>query len=80
MPTVALFELIGASVHDTTGTVRRRVCEIAVAPEDHPTRVAFLIVRTSGGAPGTSHRDHVLRRDGQDGERRRRVDALLRVS
>src|SRR5262249_4038002 len=29
--------------------VRGRVREIAVAPQDHPTRIAFLIVKTPGG-------------------------------
>src|SRR5262249_46640555 len=46
MSIVALSELLGASVRDATGTVRGRVREVAVVPEDHPTRVAYLIVRT----------------------------------
>jgi magnesium transporter len=49
MSLVALSELLGASVRDATGTVRGRVRELAVAPQDHPTRVAFLIVRNSDG-------------------------------
>jgi magnesium transporter len=53
---VALSELLGASVRDASGAVRGRVREIAVAPQDHPTRIAFLIVRTADGeralAPG----------------------------
>jgi sporulation protein YlmC with PRC-barrel domain/CBS domain-containing protein len=49
MSLVALSELLGASVRDASGTVRGRVREIAVAPQDHPTRVAFLIVRTTSG-------------------------------
>ena len=49
MPLVALSELLGATVRDATGTVRGRVREIAVAPQDHPTRIAFLIVRTADG-------------------------------
>ena len=49
MSLVALSELLGATVRDATGTVRGRVREIAVAPQDHPTRVAFLIVKTSDG-------------------------------
>jgi magnesium transporter len=56
MSVVALSELLGATVRDATGVVRGRVREIAVAPQDHPTRIAFLIVRTSDGervlAPG----------------------------
>ena len=49
MSHVALSELLGAIVRDATGTVRGRVRELAVAPQDHPTRVAFLIVNTPGG-------------------------------
>src|SRR2546430_7960749 len=49
MSLVALSELLGATVRDATGTVRGRVREIAVAPQDHPTRIAFLIVRTAEG-------------------------------
>src|SRR5205085_2030974 len=49
MSLVALSELLGASVRDAGGEVRGRVREIAVAPQDHPTRVAFLIVRTPAG-------------------------------
>jgi len=49
MSVVALSELLGASVRDATGAVRGRVREIAIAPQDHPTRIAFLIVRTASG-------------------------------
>src|SRR5262245_23043611 len=56
MSLVALSELLGATVRDATGSVRGRVREVAVAPQDHPTRVAFLVVRTADGervlAPG----------------------------
>src|SRR5262245_24525100 len=47
MSIVALSELLGASVRDATGTVRGRVREIAVTPQEHPTRIAYLIVRTA---------------------------------
>ena len=49
MSVVALSELLGAAVRDTSGSVRGRVREIAVAPQDHPTRIAYLIVTTSDG-------------------------------
>src|SRR3954471_16107383 len=49
MSLVALSELLGATVRDANGSVRGRVRELAVAPQDHPTRVAYLIVRTSDG-------------------------------
>src|SRR5262252_9155752 len=49
MSLVALSELLGATVRDATGTVRGRVREIAVAPQNHPTRIAYLIVKTPDG-------------------------------
>ena len=49
MSLVALSELLGATVRDATGTVRGRVRELAIAPQEHPTRVAFLVVKTSDG-------------------------------
>src|SRR3954451_15193645 len=53
MSLVALSELLGATVRDASGTVRGRVREIAVAPQEHPTRIAYLIVRTAGGGERT---------------------------
>ncbi|MGE3510690.1 MAG: magnesium transporter, partial [Vicinamibacterales bacterium] len=49
MSAVALSELLGAVVRDASGAVCGRVREIAVAPQDHPTRVAYLIVKTPSG-------------------------------
>jgi sporulation protein YlmC with PRC-barrel domain/CBS domain-containing protein len=49
MSLVALSELLGATVRDASGTVRGRVREVAIAPQDHPTRIAFLIVNTADG-------------------------------
>jgi magnesium transporter len=49
MSIVALSELLGAAVRDASGSVRGRVREIAVAPQDHPTRVTYFIVKTSDG-------------------------------
>jgi magnesium transporter len=49
MSLVALSELLGAAVRDPSGAVRGRVREVAIAPQDHSTRVAFLIVRTPAG-------------------------------
>jgi CBS domain-containing protein/sporulation protein YlmC with PRC-barrel domain len=49
MSVVALSEMLGAAVRDGSGSVRGRVREVAVAPQDHPTRVAFLVVRTPEG-------------------------------
>jgi CBS domain-containing protein/sporulation protein YlmC with PRC-barrel domain len=49
MSLVALSELLGATVRDVSGVARGRVRELAIAPQEHPTRVAFLIVRTAAG-------------------------------
>jgi len=49
MSLVALSELLGAPVRDAAGVAAGRVREIAVAPQDHPTRVAYLVVRTASG-------------------------------
>jgi sporulation protein YlmC with PRC-barrel domain/CBS domain-containing protein len=49
MSLIALSELLGAAVRDPSGAVKGRVREVAVAPQDHATRVAFLIVRTPDG-------------------------------
>src|SRR5947208_7272473 len=49
MSIVALSELLGAAVRDSSGAVRARVREIAVAPQEHPTRVAFFVIRTTEG-------------------------------
>ena len=49
MSLVALSELLGATVRDASGAVRGRVRELAIAPQDHPTRIAYLIVKTSEG-------------------------------
>src|SRR6202165_3736532 len=49
MSLVALSELLGATVRDASGAVRGRVRELAIAPQDHPTRIAYLIVKTSDG-------------------------------
>src|SRR5947199_1889790 len=49
MSVVALSELLGASVRDSSGSVRGRVREIAVTPQEHPTRIAFFVVRGADG-------------------------------
>ena len=57
MSLVALSEMLGAPVRDAGGGVRGRVREIAVAPQEHPTRVAYLIVRTPDGERALSTAD-----------------------
>jgi magnesium transporter len=49
MGTLALSELLGAPVVDSAGVISGRVREVAVAPQDDPTRVAAFIVRTKRG-------------------------------
>jgi len=50
MSLVALSELLGASVRDGhRHRPRTWSAKIAIAPQDHPTRVAYLVVKTSGG-------------------------------
>jgi len=49
MALVALSELLGAIVRDPSGAVAGRVRELAVAPQEHPTRVAYLVVQTAAG-------------------------------
>jgi sporulation protein YlmC with PRC-barrel domain/CBS domain-containing protein len=49
MSLVALSELLGMTVRDASGAVQGRVREIAVSPQEHATRVAFLVVRTGDG-------------------------------
>jgi magnesium transporter len=46
MSFVALSELLGANVRDVDGTARGRVRDMAIAPQDHPTRIAYLIIRS----------------------------------
>jgi hypothetical protein len=41
MSVVALSEILGAAVRDASGSVRGRVREIAVDPQEHATRVAL---------------------------------------
>jgi magnesium transporter len=49
MSLVALSELLGAAVYDPSGRTRARVSDVAIAPQEHPTRVAFRIVRSPEG-------------------------------
>lgn len=46
---VALSELLGATVYDVNGVMSGRVREVALAPQDDASRVAAFIVRTPSG-------------------------------
>jgi magnesium transporter len=47
--TLALSELLGTPVLDSTGSICGRVREVALAPQDHPSYITALIVRTRQG-------------------------------
>jgi magnesium transporter len=49
MDTISLSEVLGARVTDSSGGFSGRVREVALSPQDHPARVAALIVRTRDG-------------------------------
>ena len=49
MTTLALSELLGATVYDLSGAASGRVREVALAPQEDRARVASLIVKTSTG-------------------------------
>ncbi len=48
-PSVALSELLGATVYDANGVMSGRVREVAMAPQDDAAHIAALIVRTPQG-------------------------------
>jgi magnesium transporter len=49
MSTIALSELLGTVVYDSTGTAQGRVREVVLAPQEDRTRISSLIVKTSSG-------------------------------
>jgi len=49
MPTLALTELLGSPVMDTTGSRTGRVRELAIIPQEDRSRIAVLIVKTKEG-------------------------------
>ena len=49
MTTLALSELLGATVYDPSGAASGRVREVALAPQEDRARVASLIVKTKSG-------------------------------
>ena len=50
MQTLALSELLGATVYDPSGVVSGRVREVTLAPQEDRSRVNSLIVRTKSGS------------------------------
>jgi len=46
---IALSSILGAPVYDGSGTLAGHVREVAISPQDDPTRVSDLVVKTSGG-------------------------------
>jgi len=49
MGTLALSELLGSTVYDSTGAARGRVREVALAPQEDRSKIALLIVKTASG-------------------------------
>ncbi|MGB9236625.1 MAG: PRC-barrel domain-containing protein, partial [Terriglobales bacterium] len=49
MSTLALSELLGTTVYDSTGAVSGRVREVALAPQEDRSKIAVLIVKTPSG-------------------------------
>ncbi|MGA9642458.1 MAG: CBS domain-containing protein [Terriglobales bacterium] len=49
MSTLALSELLGSTVYDSTGAASGHVREVALAPQEDRTKIAVLIVKTSSG-------------------------------
>jgi len=49
MRTIALSELLGLAVYDSTGAAKGRVREVALTPQEDRTRISLLIVKTSSG-------------------------------
>jgi sporulation protein YlmC with PRC-barrel domain/CBS domain-containing protein len=50
MMTLALTELLGATVYDPSGAASGRVREVALAPQEDRSRIASLIVKTKTGS------------------------------
>src|SRR5579863_8716481 len=49
MPTLALSELLGATVYDPSGAPSGRVREVTMTPQEDRSRISALIVRTKSG-------------------------------
>ena len=49
MSTLALSELLGTAVYDSTGAASGRVREVALAPQEDRSKISVLIVKTSSG-------------------------------
>jgi sporulation protein YlmC with PRC-barrel domain len=49
MTTLALSELLGATVYDPSGAVSGRVREVTLAPQEDRSRISSLIVKTKSG-------------------------------
>jgi CBS domain-containing protein/sporulation protein YlmC with PRC-barrel domain len=49
MPSIALSELLGATVYDRTGTSAGKVREVTVSPQEDATRISGVVVKTRFG-------------------------------
>src|SRR5437868_5979820 len=48
-PSLNLSEILGAPVIDSSGAVAGRVREVALCPQEDPTRISLLVVKTRQG-------------------------------
>src|SRR5260370_32161458 len=46
---IALSSILGAPVYDVSGALAGHVREVAISPQDDPTRISDLVVKTSSG-------------------------------
>src|SRR5215472_114930 len=46
---IALSSILGAPVYDASGAVAGRVREVALSPQDDPSRISDFVVKTPGG-------------------------------
>src|ERR1700691_649012 len=49
MPSLALSDLIGAPVTDSTGSVAGKVHEVALAPQENASQVTSFVIKTRSG-------------------------------
>ena len=73
MANVAFTELLGAPVMDPSGAVAGRVRGLVISPQEDPTRIAGVVVRTRQG-------DRLITRDGVQSVESRSVRASIEPS
>ena len=46
---IALSSILGAPVYDASGAVAGHVREVALSPQDDPSRISDFVVKSAGG-------------------------------